>query len=85
MATPFPYRVVIHWSDEDAAYIAEVPELPGCMADGASPEAAIKEAKKAARLWTEVAKKEKRKIPRPLNRRGSIFSRTGGLYGIREP
>jgi predicted RNase H-like HicB family nuclease len=72
MATPFPYRVVIRWSDEDSAYIAEVPELPGCIADGASPEAAIKEGKKAARLWTEVAKKEKRNISRPLNRQDAI-------------
>ena len=73
MATPFPYRIVVRWSDEDSAYIAEVPELPGCMADGASPEAAIKEAKKAARLWTEVAQKEKKKIPRSLNQQGFIF------------
>ena len=62
-----PYRIIVRWSDEDSAYIAEVPELPGCLADGPSPEAAIKEAKKAVRLWIEVAKKEKREIlPGPL-------------------
>ena len=60
MAVPFPYRIVIRWSNEDSSYIAEVPELPGCMAAGSTPEAAIKEAKKATRLWMEVAKKEKR-------------------------
>lgn len=69
MAKPFPYRIIIRWSEEDSSYIAEVPELPGCMADGATPEAAIKEAKKAARLWIEVAKKEKREIPGPIDQR----------------
>lgn len=76
----FPYRIVVRWSDEDSAYIAEVPELPGCMADGPSPEAAIKEAKKAVRLWIEVAKKEKREIPRPIDRR-----RYSGKFLVRVP
>ena len=69
MAKPFPYRIVIRWSDEDVSYVAEVPELPGCMADGPTPEAAIKKAKKGARLWLEVAKKEKREIPKPIDQR----------------
>ena len=76
----FPYRIVVRWSDEDSAYIAEVPELPGCMEDGPSPEAAIKEAKKAVRLWIEVAKKEKREIPRPIDRR-----RYSGKFLVRVP
>ena len=80
MTPPFPYRIVVRWSDEDSAYIAEVPELPGCMADGASPEAAIKEAKKASRLWLEVAKKEKRETPRPIDQR-----RYSGKFLVRVP
>ena len=80
MAPHFPYRIIVRWSDEDSAYIAEVPELPGCMADGSSPEAAIKEAKKAARLWLEVAKKEKRETPRPIDQR-----RYSGKFLVRVP
>ena len=80
MAEPFPYRIVIRWSDEDSSYIAEVPELPGCMADGPTPEAAIKGAKKALRLWLEVAKKEKREIPRPIDKR-----RYSGKFLVRVP
>jgi antitoxin HicB len=80
MATRFPYRIVVCWSDEDSSYIAEVPELPGCMADGPSPEAAIKEVKKAVRLWIEVAKKEKREIPRPIDQR-----RYSGKFVVRVP
>ena len=80
MGRPFPYRTVIRWSAEDASYVAEVPELPGCMADGATPEAAIKEAKKAARLWVEVAKKEKREIPKPIDQ-----WRYSGRFLVRVP
>ena len=80
MAEPFPYRIVIRWSDEDSSYIAEVPELPGCMADGSTPETAAKEVKKAARLWIEVAKKEKREIPRAIDQR-----RYSGKFIVRVP
>jgi len=80
MAEHFPYRIVIRWSDEDSSYIAEVPELPGCMADGPTLEAATKEAKKAAQLWMEVAKKEKREIPQPIDKR-----RYSGKFIVRVP
>lgn len=80
MAEPFPYRIIIRWSDEDSSYIAEVPELPGCMADGSTSEAAIKEARKVARLWMEVAKREKREIPRPIDQR-----RYSGKFLVRVP
>lgn len=80
MNRPFPYRIVIRWSDEDSSYIAEVPELPGCMVDGSTPEAATKEAKKAAQLWMEVAKKEKREIPQPIDKR-----RYSGKFIVRVP
>lgn len=80
MEKPFPYRIVIRWSDEDSSYIAEVPELPGCMADGPTLEATTKEAKKAAQLWMEVAKKEKREIPQPIDKR-----RYSGKFIVRVP
>lgn len=80
MEKPFPYRIVIRWSDEDSSYIAEVPELPGCMADGPTLEAATKEAKKAAQLWMDVAKKEKREIPQPIDKR-----RYSGKFIVRVP
>jgi len=49
MPEPFGYRVVVEWSDEDAAFIARVPALAGCAAHGATPESATREAVAAAR------------------------------------
>ena len=49
MAQPFAYRVVVEWSDEDAAFVARVPALPGCAAHGRTPESATREAVVAAR------------------------------------
>jgi predicted RNase H-like HicB family nuclease len=49
MAEPFGYRVVVEWSDEDAAFVARVPALAGCAAHGATPESATREAVAAAR------------------------------------
>src|SRR3989338_7278494 len=80
MAEPFPYRIVIRWSDEDSSYIVEVPELPGWMADCPTPEAVTNEEKKAAQLWIEVAKKEKREIPEPIDKR-----RYSGKFVVRVP
>ena len=59
------YRVIISWSEEDSAFLAEVPELPGCIADGATQEAALKNAREAATLWIETAQLLGRKIPLP--------------------
>ena len=50
---------------EDGAWIAEVPELPGCMADGRSRQEAIRAAERAAKLWLEVARDDGREIPEP--------------------
>jgi len=59
------YEVIIYWSEEDNAYIAEVPELPGCMADGATYEEALKNAQVIIDEWIETAKSLRRKIPEP--------------------
>jgi len=59
------YEVIIYWSEEDNAYIAEIPELPGCMADGATYEKALKNAQIVIDEWIETAKNLKRPIPKP--------------------
>ena len=62
------YEVIIFRSEEDAAYIAEVPELPGCMADGATPQEALANATQIAAEWLETAREEGRFIPSPRGR-----------------
>ena len=49
------HETIIYWSEEDQVFIAEVPELPGCMAHGDSSESALANAKEAAKLWIETA------------------------------
>lgn len=61
----YRYEVIVYWSDEDEAYIAEVPELPGCMANGLTYEAAIRNAQTIIAEWIETAKGLKRDIPVP--------------------
>jgi predicted RNase H-like HicB family nuclease len=62
------YEVIIYWSDEDEAYIAEVPELPGCMADGASYQEALANVETVIEEWIETAKELGRSIPEPKGR-----------------
>ncbi len=63
------YGMIIYWSEEDQAYIVEVPELPGCMADGKSYEEAVKNAEKIIiEEWIETAKELGRPIPQPKGR-----------------
>jgi predicted RNase H-like HicB family nuclease len=59
------YEVVIYWSDADDAFIADVPELPGCVAHGDTREEALANAERAIDLWLDVARKRGREIPRP--------------------
>lgn len=66
------YEIIIYWSDEDQSYIAEVPELPGCMAHGDSQEKALKNIKTAMELWIETAKECNDPIPAPKGRRLSF-------------
>jgi len=63
------YEIIIYWSDEDRAYVAEVPELPGCSAHGESYESALSNAKDAVSLWIKTAKEFNDPIPNPKGRR----------------
>ena len=63
------YEVIIYWSKEDDAYIAEVPQLAGCAAHGASQEEALRNAQYAAELWMETAREFGDPIPEPAGRR----------------
>jgi predicted RNase H-like HicB family nuclease len=61
----YKYEVIVYWSQEDEAFIVEVPELPGCMADGATYEEAIKNVQIVISEWIETAKELRREIPEP--------------------
>jgi predicted RNase H-like HicB family nuclease len=62
------YEVIIYWSTEDNAFIAEVPELPGCAADGATKQAALKNADAVIKEWIATAQELGRPIPEPKGR-----------------
>jgi predicted RNase H-like HicB family nuclease len=61
----YKYEVIIYWSEEDTAYIAEAPELPGCMADGPTYEEALKNVRIIIEEWIEIARELSRPIPVP--------------------
>ena len=61
-------QVIIYWSDDDEAFIAEVPDLPGCMADGATQEEALMAVRRIADEWCETARALGRPIPEPRRR-----------------
>ncbi|MDP2158263.1 MAG: type II toxin-antitoxin system HicB family antitoxin [Nitrospirota bacterium] len=62
------YEVIIYWSSEDHSYIAEVPELPGFMADGNTYQEALANVEVIIQEWIETAKELKRPIPQPKGR-----------------
>lgn len=62
------YEVIIYWSNDDKSFVAEIPELPGCMADGHTPEKALKNAEIMAQGWIDTAKELGRPIPQPKGR-----------------
>lgn len=62
------YAVIIYWSDEDQAFIAEVPELPGCAADGKTHSEALSNVEVIIAEWIETAKSVGREIPEPRGR-----------------
>ena len=62
------YEVIIYWSKEDEAFIAEVPELPGCAADGATYQEALSNVEVIIKEWIETAKELGRLIPKPKGR-----------------
>jgi predicted RNase H-like HicB family nuclease len=59
------YEIIIYWSDEDNVFVADIPELPGCMAHGDSHEEALAQAQVAIALWLEAADEIGRPIPQP--------------------
>jgi predicted RNase H-like HicB family nuclease len=62
------YEIIIYWSDEDHAFVAEVPELPGCAADGPTYQAALSAAEVVIGEWIETAHELGRSIPEPRGR-----------------
>ena len=62
------YEMVIYWSDEDGIFIVEVPELPGCMADGQTYQEAVANAETVIQDWIETAKELGRPVPQPKGR-----------------
>ncbi len=62
------YEVIIYWSEEDKAFIAEVPELPGCMADGTTYQDALKNVEFTIKEWIETARELGRLVPEPKGR-----------------
>ncbi len=63
------YEIIIYWSKEDDVFIAEVPELPGCMAHGASSEAALASVTEAMDLWIDTARAHGDPVPEPKGKR----------------
>ena len=62
------YELIIYWSESDSAFIVEVPELPGCMADGQTYVEAVTNAEVVIREWIETAQELGRDIPTPKGR-----------------
>jgi len=62
------YEIIIYWSEEDQAFIAEIPELPGCIADGATYKEAVDNVEVVIQEWIEEAKELGRSIPEPKGR-----------------
>jgi predicted RNase H-like HicB family nuclease len=65
----YKYEIIIYWSREDEAFIAEVPELPGCMVHGDTMEDALQNTKEAIQLWIDTAKEYGDPIPEPKEQR----------------
>ena len=62
------YEIILYWSDEDGAFIAEVPELAGCASDGATRQAALANLEVVIAEWLETARELGRPIPEPKGR-----------------
>ena len=68
MKSKWEYEIIIYWSDEEQAYIAEVPELPGCAADGPTYRQALANVEVIIQEWIETARELDRPIPAPKGR-----------------
>jgi predicted RNase H-like HicB family nuclease len=62
------YEIILYWSEADETFVAEVPELPGCMADGSTYEEALTNARIVIDEWVETAKAIGREVPEPKGR-----------------
>jgi predicted RNase H-like HicB family nuclease len=62
------YEIIIYWSEEDKAFVAQVPELPGCMADGSTHQEALTNVQRIIEEWIETATELGRPIPQPKGR-----------------
>ena len=65
----YKYEIILYWSNEDDAFVAEVPELPGCMAHGDTQKATLKNVNQAIALWIDTAKEFGDPIPEPKGER----------------
>jgi predicted RNase H-like HicB family nuclease len=63
------YEIILYWSNEDRVFVAEVPELPGCMAHGDTQEAALANIQEAIQLWIDTAREFGDPVPEPKGRR----------------
>ena len=68
MTANLKYEIIIYWSNEDDAFIADVPELRGCLADGETYQEALANAEVIIREWIETAQSLGREIPKPKGR-----------------
>ena len=65
----YKYEIILYWSNDDRAYVAEVPELPGCMAHGDTQEDALEQVNTAIGLWIDTAREFGNPIPEPKGQR----------------
>ncbi len=65
----YKYEIILYWSNDDAAFIAEVPELPGCMAHGDTQADALARVNEAMELWIDTAREFGDAIPQPKGER----------------
>ena len=68
----YKYGIVLYWSSEDGAFVAEAPQLPGCMAHGATQEAALREINEAIRLWIDTSRELGAPVPEPMDGRSEV-------------
>lgn len=68
MEIPVRYQIILYWSQSDQAFIAEVPELPGCAADGATYREALANVEVVLHEWIETARELGRPVPEPRGR-----------------
>lgn len=71
--TVYRYKMEVAWSDADQSFLARVPELPGCMADGSTYEEAVANAQVIIGHWIETAKELGREVPQPQLPDASVF------------